>query len=85
MPAIMSENGRKMTKIMHNAAKEFDWACGEILVSIEIVIPFDFRRNSPDRLFRRVFIKYSNSVTLLDIWLGSDFGRKISAIFIVTM
>ena len=25
MSAIMSQNGRKMAKIMHNAAKKFDW------------------------------------------------------------
>ena len=25
MSAIMSQNGRKFAKIMHNAAKKFDW------------------------------------------------------------
>ena len=25
MSAIMSQNGRKMAKIMHNAAKNLDW------------------------------------------------------------
>ena len=25
MSAIMSQNGRKMAKIMHSAAKKFDW------------------------------------------------------------
>ena len=25
MPSIMSQNGRKMAKTMHNAAKKFDW------------------------------------------------------------
>ena len=26
MSAIMSQNGRKMAKMLHNAAKKFDWA-----------------------------------------------------------
>ena len=33
MSAIMSQNGRKMAKIMHNAVKKFDWAKSEITMT----------------------------------------------------
>ena len=29
MSAIMSENGRKMEKNMHNASKKFDWGSSD--------------------------------------------------------
>ena len=38
MSAIMSQNGRKMAKIMHNAAKKFDWVGnGENVKSIFLI------------------------------------------------
>ena len=34
MAAIMSQNGRKMAKMLHNAAKKFDWAVTEDISKI---------------------------------------------------
>ena len=34
MSAMMSQNGQKMAKIMHNAAKKFDWVTS---ISPEII------------------------------------------------
>ena len=39
MSAIMSPNGRKIAKIMHKAAKKFDWAATVFLTSNSVILP----------------------------------------------
>ena len=35
MSAIMSQKGRKMAKMLHNAAKKFDWVATNYALTVE--------------------------------------------------